>query len=329
MVALSGCAQTARLQVWQPAELDVAGIHRLAVLDFRGEGAAGQQARSELVARLWDSGFYTLADPTELNAVVQASAQRLDGPDEITTAIEAGRRLGVDAIIIGEVTRYRATEELRRDRRLDAVGRDRGDRGDRDFDRAGAVTGVAYHNRRWSEQDVSVALSLRLIDVHTGQVRGQRQAAYRAGEVHSGQSYLPPLQEAVAELIQRWSRETTELLTPHLIPYEVELALPRFGPTATEIRRGNSHAIQGDWEKAAVFWEAALAIDAKCHAAMYNLALACAARFDYPRAIQLLEDAARLHPRTLYSETLSRVQRHEQAYLTAMSQKRPAFPLPE
>lgn len=309
----SGCAQTARLQVWQPAEFDVVGIHRLAVLDFRGPDKASQQARSELVARLWDSGFFTLADPTELNAVVQTSATRID--DDLGAAIEAGRRLNVDAILVGEVMRYRADDDRQAARSVRPPQRPSG--------RSEPPAGGGLHDSNLLQREVSVALSLQLIDVRTGQIRAQRQASYRAdGEIHAGQGYIPSKTAATRELLQKWAREMTGLLTPHLVSYEVELASPRLGPAAVEIRHGNNEALEGNWAKAAVFWKTALTLEPKSHVAMYNLALAHAAQFDYPLAVQLLEEATQLHPKTMYSETLSRFQRHEQAYLMATAQRR-------
>lgn len=315
----SGCAQTARFQVWQPAEFDVAGIHRLAVLNFRGPDNAGQQARSELVARLWDSGFYSLVDPTELNGSVPTGSRSIDDREDLGAVIEVGRRLAVDAILVGEVMRYRADDNPRHAQVVQTVRPDPR----RSSDHPGEPGGVSVHNHSLLQRDVSIALSLQLIDVRTGQIRAQRQASYRAdGDIHNGQGYVPSKEAATKEMIQKWAKDMADLLTPHLIPYEVELAAPRFGLAANEIRRGNNQAVQGNWEKAAVFWQAALTLDPKSHAATYNLALAHAARFDYPLAVQLLEDASQLHPNTNYSETLSRFQRHEQAYLMAMSQKR-------
>ena len=110
------------------------------------------------------------------------------------------------------------------------------------------------------------------------------------------------------------------LLTPHLVRYEVELDAAR--RPCGHRDPPETASPQRQLEQAAVFWQAARALEPKSHVALYNLALAHAARFDYPLAVQLLEEATQLHPKTLYSETLSRFQRHEQAYLMAMAQRR-------
>jgi len=319
LTVASGCAQTARFHVWQPAEFDVAGIHRLAVLNFRGHDDIGQLARTELVARLWDSGFFTLIDPTELNATMRAQPLSVEGSDDIAAAIAAGRRLGVDAILVGEVIRHRAGGQMDHEQMVRTGPPD----SRRPSIRPGEVGHAGVHHRPLPSRETSIALSLQLVDVHTGQTRAQRQASYRAdGEILNGQGYLPSQKAANLEMIQKWAREMTDLLPPHLISYEVELASPRFGLAAIEIRRGNSYALKGNWEKAAVCWQTALTLEPKSHVAMYNLALAHAARFDYSRAIGLLEDASQLHPNITYRETLSRFQRHEQAYLMAMAQRR-------
>jgi hypothetical protein len=321
VVLATGCAQTAHFQVWQPAELDVAGIHRLAILEFRGPGQMAQPARSELVARLWDSGFYNIVDPTELNIAVQTGGVNADGKPDIGVAIDAGRRMGLDAILIGEVVRYRADEGGHRDHRTLVENADP----DHPYDRNGESGGVAVHRHHdiLREREVSVALALELVDVHNGQTRARRQSSFRAdSEIHNGQGYLPSKDAASSELITRWAREMTDLLTPHLIRYDVQLATPRLTLAGNELGRGNKRAIEGNWEQAARHWQTVLETDPKNYAAFYNLGLAYAAQFDYSHAAQLLQDANRIHPNSTYLETLSRIQRHEQTYLMAMSQKR-------
>ena len=188
----SGCAQTVRFQVWQPAEFDVVGIQRLAVLDFRGPDDTSRQARSELVARLWDSGFFALADPTALNAVVQTSATQIDG--DLGAAIETGRRLNVDAILVGEV--IRSSGEVGGGRRAGHAPPPR--------------DGSAPHSpRSMPHASPSVALSLQLIDVHRPD-RAQRQASYRIGGEFRGQGYVASQEAATRELIQKWAREMTD-----------------------------------------------------------------------------------------------------------------------
>ena len=62
VLGASGCASTASVFVWQPAEAQITRIRRLAVLDFRRPENRGQIARSAPVAKFAENGFYELVD---------------------------------------------------------------------------------------------------------------------------------------------------------------------------------------------------------------------------------------------------------------------------
>jgi tetratricopeptide (TPR) repeat protein len=161
-----------------------------------------------------------------------------------------------------------------------------------------------------------------LIDVRTGKVRVDDRTSYHAGgEILNGQSSLPAKDAVLAQLMERCARDVVVMLTPRQIQYPVELPSPPFGAGWSELRRGNDYAAQGQWALAEPAWTAALAADPQNHTAMYCLAMAASARSDYPRAVNLLTDAVRLHPSQHYQEALARLQRHQRDYDTVMSQK--------
>ena len=62
LASLGGCAHTAQLNAWKPAEVDVTGISRLTVMEFTGP--EGKAVSSALAAKLWQSEFFTLIDHT-------------------------------------------------------------------------------------------------------------------------------------------------------------------------------------------------------------------------------------------------------------------------
>src|SRR4051794_34648219 len=61
-----GCAKKSSLYVLHPAKVDVSNLERLAVLEFEGPGDSGKAMRSAVASQFWDSHFYTLVEPTEL-----------------------------------------------------------------------------------------------------------------------------------------------------------------------------------------------------------------------------------------------------------------------
>jgi hypothetical protein len=311
-LTLCGCAQTAVMTVWQPAASDVSGIQRLAVLQFRGEGTSGDVARSALVSMFWNTGFYTLVDPSSASGGARAGVAVPAAPADVAEAVAIGRRLGADAVLIGDVLRYRASDRLSRDEQSDGTEGPGGHRG--------RVPG--HPHAAAVDRDVSVAMAFLLIDVRTGKIRVDDRTSYHAGgELLNGQSSLPAKDVVLAQLMERCSRDVVLMLTPRQIEYPVELPSPSFGTGWSDMRRGNDLAAQGQWNEAESAWTAALAADPKNHAAMYCLAMAASARSDYSRAVNLLTDAVRAHPSQRYQETLARLQRHQQDYGTVMAQK--------
>ncbi len=317
-LAICGCAQTAVMMVWQPAETDVGGIRRLAVLQFRGEGTSGGVARSALVTAFWNTGFYTLVDPSPASGGDRAGGGVLAAPADPAEAIAIGRRLGADAVLVGDVLRYRASDRFSRDDQGDA--RDEPAGGGPGHSRGGRGPGRRHDEAL--DRDVTVAMAFVMIDVRTGKVRVDDHTSYHAGgELLNGQSSLPAKEVVLAQLMERCARDVVVMLTPRQIQYPVELPSPSFGAGWSDMRRGNDYAAQGDWGQAEAAWAAALSADPQNHSAMYCLAMAASARSDYPRAVGLLTDAVKIHPSQRYQEALARLQRHRQDYDTVMAQK--------
>ena len=310
-LALCGCAQTAVMMVWQPAETDVGGIQRVAVLQFRGEGTSGDAARSALVSSFWNTGFYTLVDPSPASDGGRPGATVLSAPADVADAVAMGRRLGVDAVLVGDVLRYRAS---------DRPGH--GSRGDDADDHGRGARGPGHHHDEAVARDVSVALAFLMIDVRTGKIRVDDRTSYHVGgELANGQSSLPGKDAVLSQLMDRCARDVVLMLTPRQIAYPVGLPSPSFGFGWSDLRHGNDFAAQGDWRQAEKAWAAALSADPKNHTAMYCLAMAASARSDYARAVGLLTDAVRIHPNQTYQEALARLQRHQHDYDTVMAQR--------
>ena len=308
-LGLGGCAQRAVMTVWQPAASDVGGIRRLAVLQFRGEGTSGDVARSALVSGFWNTGFYTLVDPSPASDGARPGAAVPEAPADVAEAVAVGRRLGADAVLIGDVLRYHASDRLAGEERGEDPGR-------------GPGRGPGHHRDDVSDRDLSVAIAFVMIDVRTGKVRVDDRTTYHgAGDLLGGQRSPAAKDALLAPLLDHCARDVVLTLTPREIEYPVELPSPSFGAGWSDMRRGNDYAAQGQWSQAESAWTAALSADPQNHAAMYCLAMAASARSDYPRAINLLTGAVRLHNSQSYQEALARLQRHQQDYQTVVSQK--------
>lgn len=316
-LALAGCANTATLHVWQPAQIDTTGIERLAVLDFRGPHESGQIARSTLVSQLWQDGFYTLVDQSELEGVRPASASGPAGSPDVGPAVAAARAAGVDALLVGDVVSYHAADDVTTDQRFGFFNSD-----ERQGPAAGSVMGVGFENNETVNREITASLAFQLIDARTGRILAARQSSYtEKGQLRNGEGHLPAREATLAKCMHRCARDIVDMLTPRQIPMRVELATATFGRAAGEIRRGNARAAKGDWQAAEAHWRAALELDPDNHAAMYNLGLACEARFDYGRAEELYADALNGKQRGLYARALERLRGEREDYLLATSQR--------
>jgi tetratricopeptide (TPR) repeat protein len=165
LVALTavGCAPQARVMVLRPAEVDIAGIHRLAVVDFTGHGETGREARSALAMRLAEKRHYTLVDQGELSRVEPAA---FTGPQlDESRVIQAARHAEVDGLVTGQVVAY------------------------------DAGSGSTLTN------PPTVTLAVKLIDVSTGVVRDARQITrtFKSREVPDRQAALQGLLSDCAE----------------------------------------------------------------------------------------------------------------------------------
>ena len=162
-LAAAGCAPQAHVMVLRPAEVDIAGIQRLTIVDFAGEGETGREARAALSARLAEKQHFALVDQAELSRVEPAA---FTGPQfDETRVVQAARHAQIDGLITGQVVAYDA----------------------------GAGSTLA--------NPPTVTLAVKLIDVASGQVRDARQITrtYKSREVPDRQSTLHSLMADCAE----------------------------------------------------------------------------------------------------------------------------------
>ena len=309
----SGCVSTTSVQVWEPAQADVSGIRRVAVLEFRGPENQGQIARSTIIAELAENGFYEMVDQGQLGMIYGP-----DGSTDVNRAIQAARSQGVDGLIVGDVVSYDVVDDVQRDRKIQ-VGAASERNGETDF--VQKLAGMKVEDNETINREVSAALSFQLIDVRTGNIRTARRASHSdAGTMRNGEGYLPARERALTEMMNLCARDIVEIVAPHKVMTEVNLATASWGKAAKEINAGNRRAENGDWDGASEHWKVALEFDPESHAAMHNLALASAARMDYPGAERLLDQAIDLKQSPLYLRSRSRIQGHKASYLEAMAQ---------
>ncbi len=287
-----GCATTATLTTTRPAELDVRGVSRIAVLDFTGPSDFALLARTTVIAQLQASRLYWIVDAAELQRAAPGPLYDAQGRVNAPVALQAASRMQLDAVLLGRISRRR-----------DGV-----------YDLGTATVQIG-------DPKVSVISEFELLDVRTGQVlaQGQTEATYQ-GELEPDRSSANSEQKVLRSLVASSAAKVVAKISPHQVPVDVELATASFGPGAGSILAGNKFARAGQWADAKQQWQAAVNENAASDAALYNLGLAHEATGDLPRARQMFEAAARIADKDRYQQAIARVEAAEREHQILLAQ---------
>ncbi|WP_425613374.1 DUF6340 family protein [Anatilimnocola sp. NA78] len=311
-----GCAPKARLMVWRPAELNIAGLERLTVLDFEGEHQSGKIARSALQAQLFENKYYNLVDQAELARVRPVTTP--DGLPDLTAAMEAARTMGVDAILCGQVVSYNVLDDLQTDHHIELGG---GASKNTKTGDSGSSVGFGLDSTQTLTREASVSVAVKLIDVRSGEIRAARQFAHTFhGKRVNGQGDLPTREAILTKLLNECSHDVVRMIAPHYLPQEVTLARQFYGKGLKDLREGNKLATRGNWKEAETLWQTAAKENPQSHAAEFNLALAAEARQDYPAAMKHLEAALKQYASSDYQAAKKRLQGSQQKFQAAFAQ---------
>jgi hypothetical protein len=309
----AGCAPLATVTYCKPAAIDVAGMKRLAVMDFHGEG--GDAVASALSGRLWNNRFYTVVSESELLPIKHAS-YCTEASEECL--LKHAREAGIDAVVVGSVLEYRCDDEVAH--HADPLfPRDEEKPGD--YERDLPRVGLASRDR--VRRDAVVRISFRLLDARTGEVRAAKESTQHSeSEPAPAGTDLPPRSEVLAGLVDQCVDEFVEMLAPHEDTCQMRLSRgewPRRG--AVEVRSGNQAAIAGDWEAARTHWRAALDLNPACDAALYNLAIEAAQRQAYSEAEDFAMQALRVEHCDLYTDGLAQIRKHRSNFESTREQQ--------
>lgn len=293
-----GCTTTATLTTTKPAELDVRGVSRIAVLDFSGPGDMAQVARTTMITQLQASRSYWVVDGAALQRAAPAPLYDAQGRVNQAVVLDAASRLQLDAVLLGGMSNRRAGI----------------------YDLGGGAT------LQIGDPQLTVVAEFELLDARTGQVlaQGQTEASYR-GELNQDPASAKSERKIQLDLAADSAAKVVAKIAPHQVPVKVELATATFGAGAGSILAGNKFAQAGQWSEARQRWEAALNENPASDAAMYNLGLAYEAVHDLPRARQMFQAAVQAADKTRYREAIARVEAtdREQQSLLAQANRRP------
>lgn len=309
-----GCAHTAVVECWEPAEIDIAGMSRIVVIDFTGDH--GSAVASSLSARLWENEFYTVLDRSELGAGIQTAS--FSENHSLQGILDSAKDSDIDGVVLGSVVEYRCDDEVLGSTNVNFFHEDESND---DFERAGLDVEVESNEVLLREGSVTIAF--RFVDVQTGEVRASRQVSkHFSGRSVNGVDDIPGRGEVLEMLTTECLDEVVQMLAPHESSCEMKLATCHFWTKGSgEFKKGLKSAGKGDWSGAEEHWQNAIAENPENHAAMFNLAIVAAKRQEYDLGEQYALDALKVEHKECYTAGLGKIRERRTAWDRANDQR--------
>jgi hypothetical protein len=296
-LCLSGCARTATVHYWKPAELDAPQVRRIAVAVMDGEHAA--EVAVALRERLEADQPAESAGPA---FGVETAAGEVSGNGGRKRFIVCNRD-EADAVIEGQVLAYGAADKDRDGSLIETTGLS-DDVATAD-ESTNAPPGGDLRVRL-----AEVKIALQMVDASTGEVLASRSLERNQEWGVTARCRSPHDEEVLQELTSQCVDEFMTVLQPQRMQEEVELATGEwYELSGMRVRRGVRLARRGRWDDAERHWQAALGAAPDCDAALFNLAVAAAQREAYDEAEEYAMRALRLRHTPSYAIGLDQLRR--------------------
>lgn len=264
-----GCAHFARIPVWQPTAATIEDVQTVVVLPFDGEW--GTRVSEEVSDAIASSESYAIVDCGSIPSLTKIDPHA--SPEQLSDVLAAARHADIDAVLTGTIVEESVEPSQ------------------------SSVFGLIAHR---SSSQKTMIVDYRLIDTRSGETLTHDRVVCNQSEVKqlAGRS-------SEDLLIQLCGAEVVSNLTPQVGNCQTALAncswMQRGGRL---VRQGTRSAEQGDWEKAQDAWEAALNVNPRNDAAIFNLALAAASRGEFADAEVLALEAIRIRHCDCYEQGL-------------------------
>ncbi len=313
------------MHVWHPPLADVPAGASLAIAPIAGEPQLTQAIQQALLAhRPPHQSKIALFTPEQL---LESSAVRLASTAPLTNdvlSLAAARNVHADLLLQGVVL----------DARIDLANADATQPNSQQNQKVD--WNQAYFNKPTDKEQrhEQILMSWRVIDVPTGKTIGTSSfnlATAEAIKLYPDLDFVEHDQTQL--LIAASARESWKTVAPYVTKDHVRLAIPWLQPGSFTVRRGARAARAGDWQLAEQRWQWAAKWFPFNSAAQHNLALAHAAREDYPAAKAQLNKATGPLSLRLPPETLLWLDQQHRYHNAALGQGIPsegwAFPTPD
>lgn len=217
-----GCVTTPPLPdelVFRPAgpkqRVDLQGIRRLAVTEFRNytdNKEAPARLEGLLTAELQKTGRFDLLERSRLEQALKETALGQTGLVDEKTAKEAGKLIGADAVLVGEISscqhEVKQIEYRYQRDRSQVIPLPPGDR-------MSDIVTLPSESRTYTVEkyNASIGFSLRLISVGTGEVLWSRHVARSFG-MREGEYEIRNVNALFDKLVEAAVREAMYDLMP-------------------------------------------------------------------------------------------------------------------
>lgn len=317
LTCLLDCGPTkVPIKVLKPAEVDMIGIKKVAVAEFRGERHSGSLAANILTSNLMATDHYDILEREKLEKVVDEHKLSMSGLVNEDDAKELGRFLGVDGLIFGEVSTYRVEPD---ERGIEKVTK-KVWTGEYERDKNGKIVmqktlfGKKVKKKKYKEVLVdepyrirrgSVTVNLRIVNVETGALVYSRaiSRSYNSGKVLDSSSRTLPAKE---NILNNLMKQVLDNFVKQIAPHYVTQYKAIEGGKG-EIDRGKKFAKNGLWPEAQQVWERAAKSNPNNPTAWYNLGLAHEVQGKLEVAEKYYQKAASINPKDLYLKAIKKI----------------------
>ncbi len=303
-------------QVNKPAEINVKGIKKIAIIDFSGPANSGSLAASLLTTKLLNSQFFQIFERSKIDMILEEHKLAMSGVVDESTARKVGQLLGVDALIFGEVVSFSVEPDQTGVEKVEKkVGTGkyriviRNKKKVREEIKKTVLVDQHYVIRRGT-----VAVTFRVVNIETGELIASKakSKSYDSGKLIEGRGKLKPQDAILNDLMN----EIVEDFARQIAPYSVteKLALES-GKDAIKV--GVQYARNGLWDEAIEAFQTAVNQQPQNSNSHYNLGVAYQVVGDYDNAEKEFNKAIALKNKNLYFRALSnlRKQRSDQEKL--------------
>ena len=312
-----GCSKTAWIEVTKPAEYNVSDLKRLAVVDFTGPGSSGEIAAGKFTNQLWSTNYFSLLERKELQKVLEEHALQMSGVINDSTIVEFGKILGVDGLIVGSVTAYKAEDRKGKEKVKEQVWTgeyEKDKKGNYIYEKTafGKEKKKKYKevlvDKEFINREATVSLSFRLVSIQTAEIRasGSKTESY-SRKFYPQSDNIPAPEAILSDLTDR----VIQKFIPTISPYKVRVS-KTFEKGNDEVNTGIELAQNNLWDKARTIWEKEVQKDNRNAPAFYNLGIAYEVSGDLVRAEQAYESALQIKARDLYMKALAQVRQRKE-----------------